>query len=135
MAINNVGNVFRARTIQITPGKRINWERVPYFIFNEDKDGASDIIHVEIRWKYKAGIKTENIDMNKEHFSNPTYFKRYGLVKLVGDTYINLNRIMFIEEVQQGLDSVVVRFVLQDGFEITRKISLTNWIWWRDNFA
>jgi len=133
MVTNNSSGLYKARTILVSTGKRINWTRIPYFTYQDIKD--TDNYLVSVKWKYKASIRVEEFPLSKDKFKSNNYFKQYGLVKLSSNIYINLNRIMFIEETQPSLDSVIVRFVLIDGFEFHQKFKLQNWIWWRDNYT
>jgi hypothetical protein len=126
--------ILRARTVLTKNGKRINWNNVAYFTYK--KDELNFIL--DIRWKYKAGIMSEEIIMEfKNNAEMYKYFKRYGIVAFSDDIFINLNHIMLIEEtpVSGPQEKILIRIIIMDGFQIVRKLLHDNWVWWKTTYV
>jgi len=129
--MNNINTgVLRARTVMTFSGTRVNWRNVSYF---EIKDTDSNTIG--IKWKFKASIRTEIVEINPET-DYYKYFKQYGLVKFE-DTFVNLYKILTIDEepVHGPIEHTKVRIVFTDGFELTRTLRSADWVWWKTTYA
>jgi len=131
--MRNSSNVTRARTVLTKNGLRVNWRNIGYFTIQKRE---TDFL-VEVKWKYKASIRTETIIVGDEQFKPTNYFKQYNFVPLTEDLFINLNNIMIIEEepVHGPQEQVIIRVVLIDGFKISVKMTRERWIWWKQNYA
>ena len=131
--MRNNTNVTRARTVMTKNGLRVNWRNVGYFTIKEREE---DFL-VQVRWKYKAGIMMEELEMGDKDFKPTAYFKQYQLIPLTEDTYINLNNVMIIEEkaIPGPQENVLVRVVLIDGFQLSVKMTRERWIWWKQTYA
>ena len=126
-----VPSIAKARTVMTQSGLRINWKRVSYFSLEATKEHYI----VGIRWKYKASLRTEYINLNIET-DLYKYFKQHGLVKFE-DIYVNLNKILLIEEkaVHGPNEKTRVRLLFEDGFEVIRIFKSTDWVWWKTTYA
>jgi len=133
MSSLNNPNIVRARTILLSNGVRINWKNISYFTVEETKP----IFKANIRWKYKAGLMEEIIEVGGEDFDPYKYFKKFGIVSLSEDVYINLNKIMLIKEktVHGPIDKTTVRIVFNDGMQIIKKLDSKYWSWWKDTYS
>jgi hypothetical protein len=129
----NNPNIVRARTIVTPGGLRVNWHNVSLLTIEK----IDDLYYVEISWKYKASIKKEKTQIGGPDFRPKEFFKKYGLIALDENTFINVRNILVIEEtsVHGPQEKTLVRIVLQDGFQIVRKLDSKNWAWWKENHA
>jgi len=131
--MRNNTNVARARTVLTKNGIRVNWRNVGYFTIEKQENSYL----IEIRWKYKAGIMTEKIEMGDHEFKPTSYFRQFQLIPLTEDTYINLNNVMIIEEqsISGPVEKVLVRVVLIDGYQVIVKMTRERWVWWKQNYS
>lgn len=115
-------------------GIRINWMNTSYFTVESEN---ADEYTFSVKWKYKASIMTEEIVLKKQNLHLQNYFKQFGIAALNKDTYVNLGRILTIQETQVHgpVDKTLVRIVFVDGFELIRKIESTQWVWWKSTYA
>ena len=127
----HVPNVVKARTVVTQSGLRVNWKNVSYFEIQEE----NNFYQIGIKWKYKASIKTEYLELNKDT-DLYKYFKQHGIVKL-GEYYVNLNKIITIQEkaIHGPHEKVRVRFLFTDGFELVTVLTSTDWVWWKTTYA
>ncbi len=131
---NTHRSTLKARTILMSNGIRINWRNIAYLeIDSQDTDGFSCIV----KWKYKASIRSEVIELKKPDTNLVNYFKQYSIVQLTSECYVNLSRIMTISEetIYGPQDITQVRIVFLDGFEVIKKIPSEKWQWWKTNYA
>jgi hypothetical protein len=116
-------------------GVRINWNNIGYLdmVDNSADDGYTFIV----RWKYKASIRREEIKLKKPNVTLFNYFKQYNLIELFNGTFVNLSRIMLIEEkaVHGPQEMTLVRMVFLDGFELIKKIPADKWQSWKSLHA
>jgi hypothetical protein len=129
-----MADIIRARTAVTLNNKRVSWKNVSYFTFKEGKEQNNTNIDIDIYWKYKASIISERVVMRFENNAlRQKFFKNYGLILLVDDTFVNLEHILLIEEeVIHGANvDIKVRIVFRDGFEIVRRVPETNWLSWK----
>jgi len=124
--------VLRARTILTQNGIRVNWRNVSYFTIEE----TDQYYLAGIKWKYKASIMTEEIHLNKE-LTLYKFFKPFGIVAFGKEHYVNLHNIITIEEteVHGPVEKTVVRIVFVDGHQLVKKMTTTDWVWWKTNYA
>lgn len=127
----NNPSILRTRTSLTSSGTRVNWKNTSYF---EIKEGDGVYI-IGIKWKYKASIKTETVEINIET-DLYKYFKQFGLVQINPTIFINLNNILTIDEEQihGPVEKTRIRFVFWDGFEITIVLQSTTWVWWKTTY-
>ena len=112
--------------------KRINWSQITSVSLSRE-DG---VLIGKIKWKYKASIKTEEFALNlKDHEIGP-YFKRVNFAPLTTNLYVNVEKIMMIEEDQifGAVEKTKVRMLFLDGFEISEKMEPAQWSWWKTSF-
>lgn len=127
-------NANSAGTFMMSDGLRVSWSNVSFANINEVDNGYE----IEFQWKYKVSIRHEKTFLEKSPGLNiRDFFKRYGLVLLIPGLYINLKKIMVIqEEVQHGpIDYTKLRIVFVDGYELNTKMTSESWSWWRSNHA
>jgi hypothetical protein len=134
--MRNSTNVVRARTILMPNGIRVNWRNVPHFTLKENEDSDNKYTAL-VKWKFKAGLMEEAIELGGEDFRPAVYFKQYQIVPLTPTIYVNLNNIMMIEEqaIHGPQEKVMVKIVLIDGFHLAVKMDREKWIWWKQNYA
>ena len=122
-----------AGTTLMPDGKRVNWWNVSFFTYEE----KNDEIIVEFKWKYKASIRAEKVTVG--NLSNMRdYFRKWNLVPIGKNTYVNLSKILMIEEIDHRrgpIDYTLLRFIFTDGFQENILIKSDSWNWWRSNLA
>jgi hypothetical protein len=123
----------KARTVLFSDGKRVNLFEVTHFRTKKLKLGYEFTIY----WKYKASIKEEIIRTDHASFDPSKYFKQFGFAPFTENIYVNLAKIMIIEEEQVfgPVEKTKVRIVFSDGFQIIEKLESTRWSWWKSSFT
>jgi hypothetical protein len=122
-------------------GIRVNWRNIPYFRINKNKTTEENKDNTKytaiIKWKYKAGLMEEVVELGGEDFRPAVYFKQYQIVPLTEEIYINLNNIMLIKEqsIPGPQERVLVKIVLIDGFQLVVKMDRERWVWWKQTYA
>jgi hypothetical protein len=121
----------KTTTVQMNDGKRVSWFNTSYVKITEVDAGYE----LKIYWKYKASIKSETIETTMSSREMLKYFNRFGLVPLE-DYYINLSRIMFIDEevIYGAIEKSRVHMVFTDGLEITKIVKAQDWSWWKQSY-
>jgi len=122
----------RAKTTLTADGKRINWSQVTHI----DLKREGGVLIGRFKWKYKASIKTEEVALNLKDTEIAKYFKHYNFAPLTNDLYINLDKIMLIEEEQKfgPIEKTRVRMLFLDGFEVFKNVESVRWSWWKTSF-
>jgi len=124
-----------AKTSLMANGLRINWWNVSYIKVQETENEY----HITIPWKYKVSIREEYTYLKKSAGAIARdYFQRFGLIPINEEIYINLNKVLLIEEedvIRGPVDYTMVRIVFVDGFEIKQKTKSEFWNWWKSNYA
>ena len=122
----------RAKTILTADGKRINWHQITHV----DLQREGGVLIGKFKWKYKASIKVEEIALNLKDTEIGKYFKRYNFAPLTTEIYINLDKIMLLEENQifGPTEKTKVRILFLDGFELYKVIESVRWSWWKTSF-
>ena len=107
----------------------INWRNVSYFDLTV-KDGVYTAC---IRWKYKAAIIEEQVVIGEIQGPPAKHFKRYQLVPLGQEVFININKVLLVQEepVENAVDKVKVRIVFTDGFQLIKKMDSEEWSNWK----
>lgn len=135
--IQNPG-IVRARTVVSANGVRINWANVSYFdvstVIEKDPDTLEEKSEYQIlvKWKFKASIISEDIRMSIDT-NLPRYMKTFGLIPLGSEKYINVSKILLINEeaIHGPIEKTRVRIVFTDGFEIKETLSTEHWVQWK----
>jgi hypothetical protein len=129
-----MSEILKARTLPTRNNKRISWRNVSYFTYKD----IDDHMVIDIYWKYKASIISEEVLLKFDHnAARQKFFKTYGIVHLNDNIYINLNQILIIEEeIIHGAEvKIKVKIIFTDGFKITTNIPEDNWLIWKRNYA
>jgi hypothetical protein len=124
----------RANLQLMADGKRVNWNNISILKVGtlETADGVS----LEFRWKYKASIKTEITTWTGKNLELVKHFRPFNIVELLDNIFINLNRILFVEEksIHGPTEKTSIRMVFEDGLEINETFLATKWAWWKTTF-
>jgi len=122
----------RVRTTLTADGKRINWLEVTHIKLNRE----GGVLIGKIQWKYKASIKEEEIALNLKDGQIAEYFKNFKFAPLTNNIYVNLSKIMLIEEEPTfgPIDTTKVRIVFTDGYQFQENIESNRWSWWKSSF-
>jgi len=116
-------------------GVRVNWSNVCFFRYRI----IGDLFQIEFQWKYKVSIRNEFVTLNKMSRQDlAKYFVKWGLVPFGESSFINVNKILLIDEdevIRGPIDYTKLRLVFTDGFEYREKLKSEYWTWWRSNHS
>ncbi len=125
----------KSTTVLLGNGKRVSWFNTSYVTVKElpDKEGYEFTVY----WKYKAAIKKEVFTSPMKTQELNQYFYKFGIVPLKKGVFINLDKILIIDEEQVfgPVEKTRVRIVFTDGFEFKELLVSTDWSWWKQSYV
>ena len=116
-------------------GKRVNWNQVTHVRAQKSIDG--DGYELKIYWRYKAAIREE---IFKHMASNDgqlnEYFKGFGFAPLNQGLFINLQKIMMVDEEQKygPVEKTRIHIIFSDGMQIKETLESVQWSWFKKSF-
>ncbi len=123
----------KTTTVLLASGKRVSWFNVSYV----KAVLVGDEYEFTIYWKYKAQIRKEIFTSPMKENQLNKYFASFGLVPLVDNVFINLSKVLMIDEeaVHGPVEKTRIRMVFTDGFEMSHVMVATQWAWWKQSYV